>query len=219
MLGLPLLGDELRVILPSDQIVSALRDIFFCGSGAKMERALGIPRGQGNHYCVGSFPAPLHFYLRVAFYTGASMAQIFVANRFESTVPERAAYNFPMRHAPAKRTILSSDVAARLSDALSAFPPLSIRHIATQADVDAQVVWRRFPELAADVSARYAAYVAERAAESRRDFRAAVRAVVHDFGTSISAAEMKLHMADSGCYLNDWKREIIKQEIARADFE
>jgi hypothetical protein len=212
LLSLAFDATENHRLLPSDQIASALRDVFFSGSGARMERSLGLPRGQGNHYCAGTFPAPLHYYLRAIYYSGATVREVFASNEFQQKEPQRETLTFPLRRASVRRSLPVESIAAKLREALLRFPPPSVRRIAEELDVDSLLVWRRCAELATDVSARYAAYVAERAAENRKNFRASVRDVFARYGTSISAQDMKHLLGDPSCYLNNWKREIIRDE-------
>ncbi|WP_244438963.1 hypothetical protein [Paraburkholderia dilworthii] len=135
-----------------------------------------------------------------------------VFSRDKLALSEQLAFE-PYR-ARARRTDQKERVIESLNQALTSFPPQSVRGLALQLHVDPNFVWRSFPNLAAEISTRHSAYTAQLAASRRAEFTADVRAALDRFGPSIAPNQMKAILEDPACYLNCWKREVIMEEIA-----
>jgi hypothetical protein len=208
-------------ILPSDVAVQALRDVFFCGNGAEMARAVGELPSQANGYAIGEFPAPLSFYTRAAYVTGASMYQIFVSNDFDVAGRVRPGYTFDLRRAQSRRAGDQAHIERALSEALIGGGIKSVRAVAIDLCMEPPTIWRRSPHLCSELSRRHALYVASTAAARRSDFEAAVREVLSNFaqeGVAPSANQMREALNDPACFLNDWKRAVIRIEMAKFDW-
>lgn len=218
LLSLPAQLSEGARILPSAAAVQALRDVFYEGNGAEMARAIGELPGQVNGYASGEFPPPLSFYLRAAYVTGASMHQIFLSNDFDLCVSPRPGPAFELRRARSKRVIEQAEIERALMDVLDGDGAKSVRAVATDLCLEPVTVWRRSPQLCSQVSRKHAAYVAAVSAARRADFESEVSAVMAGFakrGVMPSANQIKEALGDPACFLNDWKRAVIRLEMSK----
>lgn len=218
LLSLPAQLSEGARILPSAAAVQALRDVFYQGNGAEMARAVGELPGQVNGYASGEFPPPLSFYLRAAYVTGASMHQIFLSNDFDPGAPPKPSPAFGLRRAQSKRVIEQAEIERALMDVLAGDGAKSVRAVATDLCLEPVTVWRRSPQLCAQVSRKHAAYVAAASAARRVDFESEVSAVMASFvqrGVMPSTNQIKEALGDPACFLNDWKRAVIRLEMAK----
>lgn len=208
-------------VLPGSLVVQALRDVFFYGNGSEMGRRLGELPGQVNFYANDEFCAPLHFYLRAAYITGATMKQIFVTSSFGEQSSAHAAESFELRRATPRRVREQAELDQALRNALAEEPGTSVQAIAIDLNMEPVTVWRRSPELCSQVSRRYAAQVADRAAARRSEFEEKVKAVMAGFKDRKhrpSAQELKEALCDPNCFLNDWKRGVIRQEMTKLNW-
>ncbi len=207
-------------LLPSNVVVQALRDVFFYGNAAEMARALGELSGKTNGYVSGEFPAPLHFFLRAAFVTGASMRQLFVTNDFDSDERIRSEHKFEVRRAQSHRACKQEDIDEALKGALGGDGSKSVRAIAIDLCMEPVTVWRRSPGLSAQVSRLHASYVAAVAASRREAFESRVQEVLMRFkcrGICPTKSELMEALGDQACFLNDWKRAVIRQQSRKLD--
>lgn len=221
LLSLPAQLSEGARILPSAAAVQALRDVFYRGNGAELARAIGELPGQVNGYASGEFPPPLSFYLRAAYVTGASMHQIFLSNDFGFCVTPGPAHAFEIRRAQSKRVIDQAEIERALMDVLAGDGAKSVRAVATDLCLDPVTVWRRSPQLCSQVSRKHAAYVAAVSATRRADFESEVSAVIARFaqrGVMPTTNQIKEALGDPACFLNDWKRAVIRLEMAKMPF-
>jgi hypothetical protein len=221
LLALPAKLDSGAHILPGTAAVRALRDVFFEGNGAQMGRALGELAGQVNGYAAGEFPAPLAFYLRAAYVTGASMNEIFVSNDFHTHKHARTSCSFSLRRAQSGRAVEQAALERALRDALNGDGRKSVRAVAIDLCLEPVTAWRRSPRLCSEVSRNHARYVAKSAANRRAEFQSNVAEVLLTFrkqGVKPTTKQIKDALKDSACFLNDWKREVIGNELARLGF-
>ncbi|MFL9959084.1 hypothetical protein PQR65_37425 [Paraburkholderia nemoris] len=184
-----------------------------------MARATGGLACQVNGYATGEFPAPLHFFLRAGYITGATMQEIFVTNSFDNACSRRHDEKFDVRRAVPKRFSEQVAVDMALQAALDGNGSTSVRAIAINLNLEPASVWRRNPTLASAVSRRHAAFAAAAAAKRRSEFETAVHAVVVDCaqrGERPTAGQFKQALADPACFLNDWKRAAIRSAMAKA---
>jgi len=217
LLALPAQLSEGARILPSAAAVQALRDVFYRGNGAEMARAIGELPGQVNGYASGEFPPPLSFYLRAAYVTGASMHQIFLSNDFDLGASPRPA-QFELRRARSKHAIEQAEIERALMDVLAGDGERSVRAVAADLCLEPVTVWRRSPQLCSQVSRKHAAYVAAASAARRAEFESEVSAVMASFaqrGVMPSPNQIKEALGDPACFLNDWKRAVIRLEMAK----
>ncbi|MFM0377808.1 TniQ family protein [Paraburkholderia strydomiana] len=217
LLAIPGTLPEGRQVLPSKVAVESLRDVFFEGNGAAMARATGGLASQVNGYATGQFPAPLHFFLRAGYITGATMQDILVTNSFDVAASRRHDEQFDVRRAVPKRFSEQLAVDMGLQAALDGDGSTSVRAIAINLNLAPASVWRRNPTLASAVSRRHAAFVAAVAAKRRSEFEAAVHAAVAGCvhrGEQPTPERMKQALGDPACFLNDWKRATIRNAMA-----
>ncbi|MFM0215457.1 TniQ family protein [Paraburkholderia caledonica] len=218
LLALPGSLPEGRHVLPSKVAVESLRDVFFEGNGAALARATGGLASQVNGYATGEFPAPLHFFLRAGYVTGATMQDILVTNNFDIAGSRRQDEKFDVRRAVPKRFSEQVAVDRGLQAALDGDGSMSVRAVAINLNLQPASVWRRNPNLASVVSRRHAAFVAAAAAKRRSEFETAVHAVVADCvrrGERPTSDRLKQALGDPACFLNDWKRAAIRNAMAR----
>jgi hypothetical protein len=204
-------------LLPSNVVVQALRDVFFSG---KLGRALGELAGQVSGYVSGEFPAPLHFFMRAAFVTGASMRQMFVTNDFDFGERGAAEHTFELRRARSTRVCRQEVIDEALRTALIGDGSKSVRSIAVDLCMEPTTVWRRSSDLCSQVSRHHASYVAKTAAVRRAEFESRVQEVLRTFkrrGVCPTESDLKDALDDPACFLNDWKRAVIRQQFRKLD--
>jgi hypothetical protein len=207
-------------LLPSALVVQALRDVFFRGSATEMARAFGELPGQVHGYIKGEFPAPLTFFMRAASVTGASMHQIFVSNEFESVDITASTHSFELRRARPRRVFTQESIENALRAALEGDGSKSVQSVAVDLRMEAATVWSRSPELSSKVSKHHAAYRAATAAQRKASFEARVQEMFKWFKEQQirpSDTEIKDALNDQACFLNAWKREVIRQQSRKID--
>lgn len=207
-------------LLPSNVVVQALRDVFFHGNAAEMARAVGELAGQANGYVSGEFPAPLHFFMRAAFVTGASMHQMFVTNEFAPGERIRAEHTFEVRRARSTHLCKQAIIDDALRAALVGDGSKSVQAIAVDLCMEPVTVWRRSPDLSSQVSRHHASYVAATAAVRRAAFESRVEGILLSFksrGVRPTDNELKEALDDPACFLNDWKRAVIRLQFLKLD--
>jgi hypothetical protein len=210
MLALSSSVDESR-LLSSDIVVRAVRDVFFMGNGSEMAQALGHLRSQVNHYCVGTFPAPLNLFLRAAFVTGATMEQLFVTNIFAEGGCATA-MEFDLHRARSRRVLTDEELRVRLEGELSGAEASSVREVANRLNLEPGLIWRRAPDLAASISRRHAAYVAQTSADRKEHFILQLTRLTDEYrrlGHAPTVAQIKEALGGHGCFINSWKRSLI----------
>jgi hypothetical protein len=208
-------------VLPGMAVVQALRDVFFEGNGSAMARSLGELPGQVNFYANGEFAAPLHFFLRASHHTGATMEEMFVTHCFTDRSPGQGREPYQLRRAMPRRVREQAEIERMLTDALAEHPPRSVRAIAIDLNMEPVTLWRRSPDLCSQVSKRNSAHVAAIAAASRSAFEANVRVVLAEFkrrGRHPSEPELRGALQDPGCFLNVWKRSVIRAEMTKIEW-
>ncbi|SPB17802.1 TetR family transcriptional regulator [Caballeronia novacaledonica] len=220
LISLPAILPPGAHLLQSSVVVQALRDVFFRGSGTGMARAVGELPGQVHGYIKGEFPAPLAFFMRVAAVTGASMREIFVTNAFESTNLSASTHTFELRRARPRRVVTQESIDNALQTALNGDGSKSVQAIAVDLRMEAATVWRRSPNLSSKVSQHHARYVAASAALRRAEFESKVHEVLSSFkgrGIRPTQDELKEALHDPACFLDDWKRTVIRQQSRKLD--
>lgn len=205
-------------LVASDVAVRAIRDVFYEGSAVQMGRALGVLPSQVVHFAAGTFPAPLHLFVRACYATGATMRQIFLTNSFEGDSLATRECEFELRRSVPRRVQMSRDLVDRLTKAIAGNGGTSIKDIAHDLNISATTVWRRERELASRLARHHAEYVAKETQCQKDQYRRDVVA----FLTTCRADRICLgrRRIDEECggvgrFGSDWKRSVIKE--ARAE--
>ncbi|MEM5339696.1 hypothetical protein [Paraburkholderia azotifigens] len=196
--------------------VRALRDVFYCGSSAQMGRALGILPSQVVHFVTGTFPAPLHLFVRASYATGATMEQIFVTNKFEVERGVRRTPQFEVLRSVPRRVQLSSDLVVRLSSALADGGRQSVGAVAAGLNITATTVWRRERELASRLAQMHANFVATETRARKEEYQAKVMAFVTACaarGFTPGRRQVDKECGGVGQFSTEWKGLIIKEAL------
>ncbi|MFM0553579.1 TniQ family protein [Paraburkholderia sediminicola] len=204
--------------IASDIAVRAIRDVFYDGSSAQMARALGVLPSQIVHFAAGTFPAPLHLFVRASYTTGATMEQMFLTNDFDGESPVKKEYEYEIRRSVPQRVQMSRDLVERLGEALEGDGSKSIQHIADSLHITATTVWRRERELATRLARQHAAYAVKERQRQKDQYRSNVVAFLiacRDQGVSPGRRRIDEECGGAGRFASDWKRSVIRQ--ARAE--
>ena len=217
-LSLSNVGDQFELVC-SDVAVRALRDVFYDGSSVQMGRALGILPSQVLHFAAGTFPAPLHLFVRASYATGATMAQIFVTNRFdEKTSVGRKLHVEVQRSAP-HRPRMGADLVVRLNDALAEGGKQSVGAVAAGLNITARTVWRHERELASRLAQMNAEFIGRGTQAQKEEYRAKAVAFITACavrGITPCRREVDLECGGDGRFTTQWKRLIIRDAIAES---
>ncbi|MGT2473700.1 hypothetical protein [Paraburkholderia terrae] len=200
-------------LMCSNLAVRALRDVFYCGSSAQMGRALGILPSQVVHFAAGTFPAPLHLFVRASYATGATMEQIFVTNKFEVEECARRKPHFEVQRSVPRRLQMGADLVLRLNSALGEGGKLSVGAVAAGLNITATTVWRRERELASRLAQMHAEYSRKETQAQKEQYRAKVIAfiaVCAARGITPGRRQVDRECGGVGRFSSDWKRLIIK---------
>lgn len=199
--------------LCSDVAVRALRDVFYCGSSAQMGRALGILPSQVVHFAAGTFPAPLHLFVRASYATGATMEQIFATSKFEVKESVGRTPHFEVHRSVPRRLQLGADLVMRLNNALAEGGKQSVGAVAVGLNITATTVWRRERELAARLSLMHAEYMGKETQAEKEKYRAKVIAFITACavrGITPGRRQVDRECGGVGRFSTEWKRLIIK---------
>ncbi|WP_429573442.1 hypothetical protein [Paraburkholderia sp. UCT70] len=207
--------DDIELI-PSDVAVRALRDVFFCGSSAQMGRALGILPSQVVHFAVGTFPAPLHLFVRASRATGATMAQIFVTNKFEVDGRIASTPQFDIQRSVPRRLQLHADLLIQLNDALAAGGMQSVGAVAASLNISATTVWRRERELASRLARMHAEFVSKQTQAQKETYQVKIATYIRECaarGVIPGRRRIDIECGGVGQFSSEWKRSVIKEAI------
>ncbi|WP_090809627.1 PqqD family protein [Paraburkholderia tuberum] len=205
-------------LISSDVAVRALRDVFWCGSSAQMGRALGILPSQIVHFCAGTFPAPLLLFVRASYATGATMAQMFVSNRFEVAGSVERKPDFEVQRSVPRRLQLAAELVRRLNDALAEGGHQSVGAVAAGLNVTAATVWRRERELATRLAQMHAEYASKETQAQKEIYQADVIAFIAECaarGIAPGRRQVDKECGGIGRFSTDWKRSIIKDAMSQ----
>ena len=203
-------------LVSSDVAVRSLRDVFYCGSSAQMGRALGILPSQVVHFCAGTFPAPLHLFVRASYATGATMEQMFVTNRFEVMGSLGQQLHFEVQRSVPRQFQLGADLVAQLNRALAEGGKQSVGAVAVGLNLTATTVWRRERELASRLALMHAEYAREETRVQKESYQARVIAFVTACaarGITPGRRQIDMECGGTGRFSTDWKRSIIRDAM------
>lgn len=204
-------------LVTSDVAVRAIRDVFYEGSSAQMGRALGVLPSQIVHFAAGTFPAPLHLFVRACYATGATTKQIFQTNDFSDVARVRDGCEFEIRRSVPKRVQMSNALVKKLTEALAGDGSTSVMDIADSLNITSTTVWRRERELASRLALFHAGYAAQKMQRLKDQYQCEVIAFVKACQAQRISPGRRL--IDESCggigrFSREWKWSVIKQAKA-----
>jgi len=214
-LSLSNVSDEIDLV-SSEIAVRALRDVFWCGSSSQMGRALGVLPSQVVHFAAGTFPAPLHLFVRASYATGASMEQIFASNRFDVKASAGREPHFEVKRSVPRRLQLGADLVMRLNNALADGGKQSVGAVAAALNITGTTVWRRERELASRLAQMHAEYAGKETRAQKEKYRTEVIAFITACaarGITPGRRQVDKECGGVGRFSSDWKRAVIKDAM------